>query len=108
MKRNFLQQFFIALKRSVKITAFFDKVFVFFDKLPYLSRYSILFDLKITQPVTSLSIAQSFFKINLISIRKAFDIHFVTNESDNKLILFERRFDVIFTSFSSSFKVRYD
>ena len=41
-------------------------------------------------------------------IRKAFDIHFVTNESDNKLILFERRFDVIFTSFSSSFKVRYD
>ena len=30
------------------------------------------------------------------------------NESDNKLILFERRFDVIFTSFSSSFKVRYD
>ena len=27
-------------------------------------------------------------------IRKAFDIHFVTNESDNKLILFERRFDV--------------
>ena len=40
-----------------------------------------------------------------LSIRKAFDIHFVTNESDNKLILFERRFDVIFTSFSSSFKV---
>ena len=39
--------------------------------------------------------------------KKAFDIHFVTNESDNKLILFERRFDVIFTSFSSSFKVRY-
>ena len=29
---------------------------------------------------------------------------FITNESDNKLILFERRFDVIFTSFSSSFK----
>ena len=43
-----------------------------------------------------------------VLIRKAFDIHFVTNESDNKLILFERRFDVIFTSFSSSFKVRYD
>ena len=40
-------------------------------------------------------------------IRKAFDIHFVTNESDNKLILFEQRFDVTFTSFSSSFKVRY-
>ena len=37
-----------------------------------------------------------------------FNVHFVTNESDNKLILFERRFDVIFTSFSSSFKVRYD
>ena len=35
-------------------------------------------------------------------------INYVTNESDNKLILFERRFDVIFTSFSSSFKVRYD
>ena len=32
-------------------------------------------------------------------------VNFVTNESDNKLILFERRFDVIFTSFSSSFKV---
>ena len=32
---------------------------------------------------------------------KAFDIHFDTNESDNKLILLERRFDVIFTSFSS-------
>ena len=30
-----------------------------------------------------------------------------TNESDNKLILLERRFDVIFTSFSSSIKVRY-
>ena len=29
---------------------------------------------------------------------------FVTNESDNKLILFERSFDVIFGSFSSSFK----
>ena len=40
-------------------------------------------------------------------IRKAFDIHFDTNESDNKLILLERRFDVIFTSFSSSIKVRY-
>ena len=34
-------------------------------------------------------------------------IYFDTNESDNKLILLERRFDVIFTSFSSSFKVRY-
>ena len=32
---------------------------------------------------------------------------FYTNESDNKLILLERRFDVIFTSFSSSIKVRY-
>ena len=42
-----------------------------------------------------------------IFIRKAFDIHFDTNESDNKLILLERRFDVIFTSFSSSIKVRY-
>ena len=40
-------------------------------------------------------------------IKKAFDIHFDTNESDNKLILLERRFDVIFTSFSSSIKVRY-
>ena len=34
---------------------------------------------------------------------KAFDIHFVINESDTKLILFELRFDVIFTSFSKSF-----
>ena len=42
-----------------------------------------------------------------IFIRKAFDIHFDTNESDNKLILLERRFDVIFRSFSSSIKVRY-
>ena len=42
-----------------------------------------------------------------ILIRKAFDIHFDTNESNNKLILLERRFDVIFTSFSSSIKVRY-
>ena len=40
-------------------------------------------------------------------VKKAFDIHFDTNESDNKLILLERRFDVIFTSFSSSIKVRY-
>ena len=43
----------------------------------------------------------------VIPIIKAFDIHFDTNESDNKLILLERRFDVIFTSFSSSIKVRY-
>ena len=42
-----------------------------------------------------------------IFIRKAFDIHFDTNESDNKLILLEGRFDVIFTSFSNSIKVRY-
>ena len=40
-------------------------------------------------------------------IRKAFNIHFVTNETNNELILFERRFDVIFTSFSSLFKVHY-
>ena len=54
-------------------------------------------------------IVKTFIYVNLLTlIRKAFDIHFVTNESDNKLILFERRFDVIFTSFSSSFKVRYD
>ena len=46
------------------------------------------------------------FAANIL-IRKAFDIHFDTNESDNKLILLERRFDVIFTSFSSSIKVRY-
>ena len=32
---------------------------------------------------------------------------FDKNESDNKLILLERRFDVIFTSFSSSIEVRY-
>ena len=40
---------------------------------------------------------------------KAFDIHFDTNESDNKnkLILLERRFNVIFTTFSSSIKVCY-
>ena len=48
-----------------------------------------------------------FNNIKKIFIRKAFDIHFDTNESDNKLILLERRFDVIFTSFSSSIKVRY-
>ena len=48
-----------------------------------------------------------FNNIKTIFIRKAFDIHFDTNESDNKLILLERRFDVIFTSFSSSIKVRY-
>ena len=40
-------------------------------------------------------------------IRNAFDIHFDTNESNNELILLEPRFDVIFTSFSSSIKVRY-
>ena len=32
----------------------------------------------------------------------AFDIHFDTNESDNKSLLLERCFDAIFTSFSSS------
>ena len=50
---------------------------------------------------------QTKANMNIIFIRKAFDIHFDTNESDNKLILLERRFDVIFTSFSSSIKVRY-
>ena len=36
-------------------------------------------------------------------------IYFVTNvnETNKKFILFERRFDFIFTSFSSSFKFRY-
>ena len=34
-------------------------------------------------------------------------IGFVTNDSDDKFILLKRRFDVIFTSFSSSLKVRY-
>ena len=33
--------------------------------------------------------------------------YFDPNESDNTLILLERRFDVIFTSFSSSIKVLY-
>ena len=33
-------------------------------------------------------------------------VHFDPNESDNKLILLERRFDVVFASFSSSIKVR--
>ena len=43
------------------------------------------------------------FNAIVFLIRKAFHIHFVTNESDNKLILFQRRFDVIFTSFSELF-----
>ena len=47
------------------------------------------------------------FQVYKVFIRKAFNIHFDTNESNNKLILLERRFDVIFTSFSSSIKVRY-
>ena len=33
--------------------------------------------------------------------------YFDPNESDNTLILLERRFDVIFTSFSSSIKALY-
>ncbi len=35
-------------------------------------------------------------------VKKAFEIHFDTNESDRKFILLERRFEVILTSFSSS------
>ena len=49
------------------------------------------------------AIAESYY----FSIIPNIFILFDTNESNYKLILLERRFDVIFTSFSSSIKVRY-
>ena len=71
-------------------------------------------DIKLVNPVIKAFVPGSLAfhltqisQVNIFFIRKAFDIHFDTNESDNKLILLERRFDVIFTSFSSSIKVRY-
>ena len=39
-----------------------------------------------------------------IFIKKAFEIHFDTNESDRKFILLERRFDVILHHFQVQLK----
>ena len=56
--------------------------------------YTTYYTLAKVEPVAMSICSVPIVNISFILIRKAFDIHFVTNESDNKLILFERRFDV--------------